>query len=155
MPCRFPPGRRAAPGAVRWAAQRRSILPKDGENPELAWLFYEFLMFDEAGYTAVYGPNDVYPSGLNTSIPSYLPAARPEQAAVRAGRGARRSGPVGGCDRGRREDPGHVPTPTWWARAVDYLGNNLQRMLDGQTDPAREVIDQSTADIQTNLVDRQ
>ena len=40
------------------------------------------------------------------------------------------------------------------AGAVDYLGNNVQKMLDGSMTP-QQVIDQSTADIQKNLVDRQ
>lgn len=130
------------------------ILPKDGENSELAWLFYEFLMFDEAGYTAVYGPNDVYPGGLNTSIPSYLPAADPASPLFEP------LASLGGQDlwavatEAGAQIPGSVPTPTWWGGAVDYLGNNLQRMLDGDLTP-REVIEQSTADIQTNLVDRQ
>ncbi|HWJ85436.1 MAG TPA: extracellular solute-binding protein, partial [Cellulomonas sp.] len=52
-------------------------LPKEGKNSQLAWLFYEFLMFDPQGYQAVWGPNEVYPDGLNTSIPSYEPAADP------------------------------------------------------------------------------
>lgn len=130
------------------------ILPKDGENSELAWLFYEFLMFDEAGYTAVYGPNDVYPGGLNTSIPAYLPAADPANALFEP------LDALGGQDlwtvatEAGAEIPGSVPTPAWWGGAVDYLGNNIQRMLDGDLTP-REVIEQSTADIQTNLVDRQ
>jgi ABC-type glycerol-3-phosphate transport system substrate-binding protein len=130
------------------------ILPKEGENSELAWLFYEFLVFDEAGYTAVYGPNDVYPGGLNTSIPSYLPAADPANALFEP------LSSLGGQDlwavatEAGAQIPGSVPTPTWWGGAVDYLGNNIQRMLDGDMTP-REVIDVSTADIQTNLVDRQ
>ncbi|MFT4029996.1 MAG: extracellular solute-binding protein [Protaetiibacter sp.] len=130
------------------------ILPKDGENSQLAWLFYEFLMFDESGYSTVWGSNSIYPEGLNTSIPSYLPAADPENPLFE---------PVdafGGQDlwavatTAGAEIPGGVPTPSWWAGAVDYLGNNLQLMLDGDLTP-REVIDQSTADIQANLVDRQ
>lgn len=130
------------------------ILPKGGENSELAWLFYEFLMFDEAGYSTVWGPNSVYPEGLSTSIPSYLPAANPAKPLFQ---------PVdafGGQDlwavatEAGAQIPGGVPTPSWWAAAVDYLGNNLQRMLDGTLTP-REVIEQSTADIQSNLVDRQ
>ncbi len=130
------------------------VLPKEGENSDLAWLFYEFLMFDEAGYTAVWGPNDVYPQGLNTSIPSYLPAADPGQplfGEVEA---------LGGQDlwatavEAGAEIPGGAPIPQWWAGGVDYLGNNIQRMLDGELTP-REVIDQSTEDIQTNLIDRQ
>jgi lactose/L-arabinose transport system substrate-binding protein len=129
-------------------------LPKDAENADLAWLFYEFLMFDEAGYSAVWGPNEVYPTGLTTSIPSYIPAADPASPlfepvaamgdqdlwAVATGAGA--------------EIPGGTPTPTWWAGAVDYLGNDLQRMLDGDLTP-QEVLGQSSEAIQTNLVDRQ
>jgi lactose/L-arabinose transport system substrate-binding protein len=130
------------------------VLPKDGENSELAWLFYEFLMFDEAGYSAVWGPNEVYPDGLNTSIPSYRPAADPDQPLF---------GPVealGGQDlwavavEAGDQVPGGAPIPAWWAGAVDYLGADIQRMLDGEISP-REVIDRSSEDIQTNLIDRQ
>ncbi len=130
------------------------VLPKDGENSELAWLFYEFLMFDEAGYSAVWGPNDVYPTGLNTSIPSYLPAADPS---------APLFDPVealGGQDlwavatSAGTEIPGGTALPTWWAGAVDYLGTNLQRMLDGDLEPS-EVLEMSSEQIQTNLVDRE
>jgi len=129
------------------------VLPREGENSGLAWLFYQFLMFDEAGYTAVWGPNDVYPDGLNTSIPSYIPAADPAKplfAPLKA---------LGGQDlwavatEAGAEIPGTAPIPTWWAGAVDYLGNNLQRMYDGDMTP-EEVLTQSTADIQKNLIDR-
>lgn len=129
-------------------------IPLEAENPELAWLFYEFLVFDEAGYTTVYGPNSVYPNGLNTSIPSYSPALDPDNALF---------GPVdalGGQDlwpvaiEAGNDLPGGVPTPTWWPAAVDYLGNNLQRLLEGEM-TAEEVIADSTEQIQTNLVDRQ
>src|SRR5690606_28028457 len=101
------------------------ILPKDGENSELAWLFYEFLMFDEAGYSTVWGPNSVYPEGLNTSIPSYLPAADPAKPLFQP------LDALGGQDlwavatEAGSQIPGSVPTPSWWAGAVDYLGNNL------------------------------
>lgn len=130
------------------------ILPKDGKNADLAWLFYEFLMFDEKGYTAVYGPNDVYPGGLNTSIPSYLPAADPQKPLFQP------LDALGGQDlwatatSAGAEIPGSVPTPKWWAGAVDYLGTNVQKMLDGDLSPD-EVISQSTEQIQTNLIDRQ
>lgn len=130
------------------------VLPKAGENADLAWLFYEFLMFDEAGYSAVWGPNDVYPDGLATSIPAYAPAADP---------GKPLFGPVAGLGdqdlwstavEAGAQIPGGVPTPAWWAGAVDYLGADVQRMLDGELTPD-QVIEQSTAEIQTNLVDRQ
>jgi ABC-type glycerol-3-phosphate transport system substrate-binding protein len=130
------------------------VLPKHGENADLAWLFYEFLMYDQAGYSAVWGPNDVYPNGLNTSIPAYRPAAdagNPLFGAVEA---------LGGQDlwsvavQAGDQIPAGAPIPSWWAGAVDYLGTNIQRMLDGDLSPT-EVIERSTDEIQENLVDRQ
>ncbi|MEU6860117.1 extracellular solute-binding protein [Glycomyces sp. NPDC046736] len=130
------------------------VLPKEGANADLAWLFYEFLMFDEAGYTAVWGPNDIYPEGLTTSIPSYLPAADPAAPLYEPIEA------LGGQDlwavatEAGAQIPGGAPTPAWWAGAVDYLGNDLQRMLDGDLTP-QEVLAESSDAIQTNLVDRQ
>lgn len=129
------------------------VLPRDGENSNLAWLFYEFLMFDEAGYSAVWGPNDVYETGLITSIPSYLPAANPDAPlfdTVPA---------LGGQDlwhvatTAGAQIPGGTPIPAWWDGAVDYLGTDVQRMLDGDLTPD-EVIARSSDEIQVNLVDR-
>jgi lactose/L-arabinose transport system substrate-binding protein len=129
------------------------VLPKEGKNSQLAWLFYEFLVFDEAGYTAVYGPSETYPEGLSTSIPSYRPAADP-------GRPLFKPLPaLGGQDlwpvavEAGDQIPGGTPTPAWWTGAVEYLGNDVQRMLDGDLTP-REVIEQAGGAIQTNLVDR-
>jgi len=130
------------------------ILPKAGKNSQLAWLFYKFLMFDEAGYTSVYGPNSVYPGGLNTSIPSYLPAANPAKPLFKP------IDAMGGQDlwavatAAGKQIPGGAPIPTWWSAAVDYLGNNVQKMLDG-TMTLDQVISQSSSDIQKNLIDRQ
>ena len=129
------------------------VIPKQAKNPQLAWLFYSFLMYDKAGYSAVYGPNSVYPGGLNTSVPAYEPAANPGKplfapipqmggqnlwaTAISAG----------------RQIPGGAPIPTWWGSAVNYLGNDEQKMLDGTMTP-QQVIDQASSDIQTNLVAR-
>lgn len=130
------------------------VLPKAGKNSQLAWLFYQFLMFDPAGYTAVYGSNSVYPNGLDTSIPAYKPAADPTKPLFKP------SPALGNQDLWKtaieagNQIPGGTPIPKWWAGAVDYLGNDVQKMLDGSMTP-QQVIDQSTADIQKNLVDRQ
>jgi ABC-type glycerol-3-phosphate transport system substrate-binding protein len=144
------------PGGARSGAMGGSsfVVPKDGENAELAWLFYEFLMFDEAGYTAVWGPNDVYPQGLNTSIPSYQPAADPSAPLFEPVEA------LGGQDlwavatEAGAQIPGGTPIPSWWDGAVDYLGTDLQRMLDGDLTPS-DVMTQATESIQTNLIDRQ
>ncbi|NED08021.1 sugar ABC transporter substrate-binding protein, partial [Streptomyces sp. SID6648] len=49
--------------------------------------------------------------------------------------------------------PSAAPIPAWWAKSVDYLGNNLQRLIEGKMAPD-DVIDDSTKKIQRNLVDR-
>ncbi|MGV9294683.1 ABC transporter substrate-binding protein [Amycolatopsis sp. NPDC003676] len=129
------------------------VIPKDAKNPKLSWLFYRFLMFDQAGYTGVYGPNAVYPGGLNTSIPAYQPAADPAKPLFRP------IDAMGGQDvwktavEAGREIPGGAPIPAWWSGAVDYLGTDLQKMLDGALTP-QQVIDKAGKDIQTNLIDR-
>ncbi|GAA3601125.1 sugar ABC transporter substrate-binding protein [Kineosporia mesophila] len=143
------------PGGARSGAMGGSsfVLPKAGANSGLAWLFYEFLMFDEAGYEAVWGPNDVYPQGLNTSIPSYRPAANPDKPLFKplealGGQDLWATATAAGL-----QIPAGAAIPAWWSGAVDYLGNDLQRMLDGDLTPA-QVIDQAGPDIQKNLIDR-
>lgn len=130
------------------------VLPKDGANSPLAWLFYEFLMFDEAGYSSVWGESSVYPDGLNTSIPSYLPASDPstplfQPVAALGDQDLWQVATTAGAD-----IPAAGAIPTWWTGAVDYLGNDIQRMLDGSMTP-EEVVSTSTDDIQKNLIDRQ
>lgn len=129
------------------------LIPAKAKNPQMAWAFYEFLVYDKAGYSAVYGPNDVYPGGLNTSIPSYKPALDPGQPLFE---------PVpemGGQDlwsvatTAAQQTPGGTPLPSWWTGAVDYLGANLQKLMAGQMS-AEQVISQSTNSIQKNLVER-
>ena len=130
------------------------VIPRGAKNPKAAWLFYQFLMFDQNGYSAVWGPNSVYPKGTNTSIPSYKPAANPA---------APLFGPIEAMgnqnlwktavDAGA-QIPAGSPTPKWWASAVPYLGNNLQKMLDGTMSPV-QVIQKSSKAIQKNLIARQ
>ncbi|WP_353650845.1 extracellular solute-binding protein [Nakamurella sp. A5-74] len=129
------------------------VLPKAGKNSQLAWLFYEFMMFDEAGYTAVYGPNDVYPGGLNTSIPAYQPAANPDKALFKPIKEMGNQDLWATAVEAGEQIPAGAPIPSWWAGAVDYLGNNIQKMLDGTMTP-QQVIDTSAKDIQANLIDR-
>lgn len=129
------------------------VLPKAGAHADLAWLFYEFLMYDEKGYRAVWGPSDVYPDGLNTSIPAYEPAADPSDPLFG------KVDALGGQDlwevatEAGQQIPAGGPIPSWWTGATEYLGDDIQRMYDGDLTPD-QVIDKSTKDIQSNLVDR-
>lgn len=130
------------------------VLPKQGKNSELAWLFYEFLMYEADGYKKVWGPSEVYPSGLMTSIPAYLPAADPEASLFEpvAALGNQNLWAVAG--EAGRQIPGGTPIPSWWIGATDYLGNDLQLMYDGKLN-VDEVIEKASASIQANLVERQ
>lgn len=129
------------------------VIPKQARNPYLAWLIFEHLSFSDEGVAAVYGPNDIYPGGINTSIPSYLPALDPAKPLFKPGEG------LGGqnlwevaVDAGK-QIPGATPLPAWWGQAVDYLGANLQRLMNAEMS-VDDVIARSSEDIQRNLVDR-
>ncbi|MFD0313164.1 ABC transporter substrate-binding protein [Streptomyces flavalbus] len=143
------------PGGPRSGAMGGSsfIIPAKAKNPELAWLLYEFLCFKEPGYSAVYGPGSVYPGGLNTSVPSYTPARRPDTPLFEP------VAALGGQDLWKvavdaaASIPAAAPIPAWWAKSVDYLGNDLQRLMEGDMTPD-DVIDDATRKIQRNLVDR-
>jgi lactose/L-arabinose transport system substrate-binding protein len=127
------------------------VIPAKAQNPELAWLFYEFLVFDPNGYRKVYGPNDLYPGGLNTSIPSYQPAWEDNLFEPIEELGGQDLWPV--AVEAGQQIPGGAPIPSWWARAADYLGDNLQRLIEQEMTPD-DVIAESTRQIQSNLVER-
>ncbi|GAB2586759.1 sugar transporter [Paractinoplanes abujensis] len=142
------------PGGARSGAMGGSsfVIPAKAKNPELAWRLYEYLTVSDEGIKAVYGPSDTYPGGLNTSVPAFLPAldaAAPLFQPVEA---------LGGQDlwkvavEASKTIPAAAPIPAWWAKSVDYLGNNLQRLIQGQMSPD-DVIAESTQQIQ-RLVDR-
>jgi len=128
------------------------IIPARAKSPELAWLWYEHLLFTAEGYRTVYGPSATYPRGLNTSVPSYEPAldGPPLFEPVAA---------LGNQDiwaidvAAAREVPGNYSIPSWWADAVRYFGANIQQLMDGRMEPD-EVLAVSTQQIQKNLVDR-
>lgn len=141
-------------GGARGAVMGGSsfIIPKKAKNPHLAWLFYEHLVFSKEGYTSVYGPNKVYPGGINTSLPSYLPALQTQLYKNSEGLGGQNLWQVA---TGTVKDiPGNFYIAPWYNQAVPYFGTNVQRMLDGQMTP-QQVLQKSSSDIQTKLVDRQ
>jgi lactose/L-arabinose transport system substrate-binding protein len=141
-------------GGARGAVMGGSsfFIPKKARNPEMAWKFYEHLVFSEEGYKAVYGPNKIYPGGLNTSLPSYMPALTGPQL-------YQNSDGLGGQNLWQiatgtvKDIPGNYIYPTWYNEAVQYFGANVQRLLDGQMTP-QQVLTQSATDIQAKLVAR-
>lgn len=128
------------------------VIPAKAKNPQLAWLLYEYLVFKPEGYTAVYGPNDVYPGGINTSVPSYLKALQGNPL-------FKPIAELGNQDlwsvatAAAKQAPGGYSIPTWWGKAVPYFGVNVQKMLAGQMTPD-QVLSTSSDQIQQNLVNR-
>jgi lactose/L-arabinose transport system substrate-binding protein len=140
-------------GGARGAVMGGSsfIIPKQAKNPYLAWLWFEFLNFNPQGYQAVYGPNKLYPGGLNTSLPSYKPALAHQLF---------KNVPALGGQNLWQVATGTVPSipgtyfyPTWYNQAPAYFSANIQRLLAGQMTP-QQVISQSASEIQKNLVNR-
>jgi lactose/L-arabinose transport system substrate-binding protein len=140
-------------GGARGAVMGGSsfIIPKKAKNPHLAWLYYEHLVFSPEGYQAVYGPNKIYPGGLNTSLPSYSPALSKQLYQNSDGLGKQNlwevvTGTV-------KDISGNYTYPTWYNQAIPYFGANIQRLLDGQMTP-QDVLTKSANDIQTKLIAR-
>ncbi|GCE23032.1 ABC transporter substrate-binding protein [Dictyobacter kobayashii] len=128
------------------------IIPKKAKNPHLAWLFYEHLVFSKEGYSSVYGPNKVYPGGINTSIPSYLPALDTQLYKNSEGLGGQNLWQT--VTSTVKDIPGNFYIAPWYNQAIPYFGTNVQRLLDGQMTP-QQVLQKSSDDIQTKLVARQ
>ncbi|MAU08291.1 MAG: sugar transporter [Anaerolineaceae bacterium] len=125
------------------------VIPAGGANPELAWLFYEYMMLTVEGISAAFGPNEIYPGGITTVIPAYKPAfdvhlmENPES--------------LGGQDLYTfatelvNEIPSNYYFPTWYSQLADFLGANVQRLQAGEITP-EEVLSRSASEIRSNLM---
>lgn len=143
------------PGGARSGVMGGSsfVIPLKAKNPELAWLFYEFALYDKQGYSAVYGPNETYPNGLNTSLPSVKAALNgPPLFKPISQLGNQELWPVD--TKAALAIPAGYRIPTWFNQAANYLGVNMQKMIDGSMS-VDDVISKSSEQIQKNLVDRQ
>lgn len=140
-------------GGARGAVMGGSsfIIPNKAKNPQLAWLWYEHLVFKPEGYRAVYGPNKLYPGGLNTSLPSYKPALAEQLFKNVPALGDQNLWKI--ATDTVKDIPGAYYYPTWYNQAVAYFGANIQRLLDGKLTP-QQVLTQSANDIQTKLINR-
>ena len=125
------------------------IIPAKAKNPQLAWLYYEFMMFSEEGYRAYYGPSEIYPKGIDTLLPAYRPAyAEPLMEPPES---------LGGQDlwglatEVAAEIPDTYYYPKWFGQMADIFGANVQRLYDGQLTP-EEVLERSAADIRSKLM---
>ena len=127
------------------------VIPKQGKNPQLAWLFYEYLMFDPEGYKAVYGPNKIYPGGLNTSLPSYLPAQKEQLFSNPDGLGGQNLWEVATST--VQDIPANYYYAPWYGQAADIIAANIQRMQDGQLS-AEDAIKNSADDITNRVINR-
>jgi lactose/L-arabinose transport system substrate-binding protein len=99
----------------------------------------------------VYGPNKIYPGGLNTSLPSYLPALKEPLYKNPPGLNNQNLWEV--ATKTIPDMPEDYSYPKWYNQAVTYFGANIQRLLDGKMTP-QQVLTESTQQIQTKLIDR-
>ncbi len=129
------------------------VIPKQGKNknPRLAWLLYEHLMFTPEGYQAVYGPNKIYPGGLNTSLSAYKPAHTKQLFENPKGLGGQNLWEV--AVSAANEIPADYYYASWYGQAADIIASNVQRMQDGQM-TAEEAIKKSAEEITTRVIKR-
>jgi lactose/L-arabinose transport system substrate-binding protein len=141
------------PGGTRAAVMGGSsfIIPKQAKNPHLAWLWYEHLVFSPEGYSAVYGPEKLYPGGLNTSLPSYYPALKHQLFKNLPSFGGQNLWEA--AVNTARSIPSNYFYPTWYNQATPYYGGNIQKVLAGQMTP-KDALAQAAHDIQTKLINR-
>ncbi len=140
-------------GGARGAVMGGSsfIIPNKAKNPQLAWLWYEYLMFNPNGYRAVFGSNKIYPGGLNTLLPSYKPALERQLFKNPAALGGQNLWDV--AVKTASDIPGTYYYAPWFNQAATYFGANIQRLLDDKMTP-QQVLTQSAQDIKTNLINR-
>jgi lactose/L-arabinose transport system substrate-binding protein len=129
------------------------VIPAKSKNPELAWLFFEYLVYNQEGYTKSFGPNSVYPGGLNTVLPSYLPALDENKPLFKPVKEFGNQNIWTEYVKAVKDLPGGYSLPAYWNKSVNYLGTNLQRLMDGKATPD-EVIAKSIQDINKNLINR-
>lgn len=127
------------------------VIPKQGKNPQLAWLFYEHLMLSPEGYKAVYGPNKIYPGGLNSSLPAYLPAHKEQLFQNPAGLGGQNLWDVAVST--VKDIPANYYYAPFYGQAGEIITANVQRMQDGQITP-EEALKTAADDITAKLIKR-
>lgn len=128
------------------------VIPAKAANPQLAWLFYEHAIYDPKSIKQVFGSNTVYPNGIYTVLPSVKSAL--------AGPSPWKPLPQLGntslwdpATKAALAIPPGYRLPTWFGQAANYLGANLQNLMDGKMS-VEDVIKKSASDIQANLVNR-
>lgn len=127
------------------------VIPKDAKNPYLAWLWYEHLMLSPEGYKAVYGPNDIYPGGLNTSLPAYIPAQAEQLFENPEGLGGQNLWEVAAAT--MPEIPENYYNAPWAGQANEIIAANIQQMQDGQK-TAEEALKDAAEEIQSRVIGR-
>lgn len=140
-------------GGARGAVMGGSsfIIPAKAKNPYLAWLWYEHLVFSPDGYSAVYGPNKLYPGGLNTSLPSFKPALQKQLFKNVDALGGQNLWEVATAT--VPDISSNYYYPTWYNQATPFYGGNIQKVLAGKMS-VTDALAQGADSIQTKLINR-
>ena len=138
-------------GGARAASMGGSsfLIPAKARRPDLAWLYYQFMMFDPQGYKASFGSNKLYPGGINTLIPAYKGAWGTKL--------MDNPSSLGGQDlwtlatQTANDIPQNYYYPAWYSQMGDILGKNVQLMYAGKLTP-EQVLQQSSDQITSQLM---
>ena len=128
------------------------VIPAKAAHPDLAWLFYEHALYSQEGIKLDFGPNAVYPNGLNTALPS-VKSALQGSALFNALPQLGNTSLWDVAAKSSLDIPPGYHIPTWFDQAANYLGSNLQLLMDGKMS-VDDVISKSVSGITTNLVNR-
>ena len=111
------------------------IVPSKGKQPYLAFLWFAFLNFNKVGYTAQFGPNKIYPQGLNTVLPSYLPALDASKPLFKPFKAVGDQNLWALFTEAAKQVPGGFRLPTWYNQAANYFGSNVELLMAGKMEP--------------------
>jgi lactose/L-arabinose transport system substrate-binding protein len=138
-------------GGVRAASMGGSsfVIPQKAKNPQLAWLFYEYVMLSEPGYKAAFGKNAIYAGGIDTLLPSYKPAFGSQLMSNPAGLGGQNLWEL--ATSVAQDIPDSFYFPTWYGQLPDIVGANVQRLYDGQLTP-EDAVKKITDEIKSKLM---
>jgi lactose/L-arabinose transport system substrate-binding protein len=125
------------------------VIPAKGKNPQLAWLFYEYMMLNPEGYKAAFGANKIYATGIDTLLPSYKPAYSSQLMGNPAGLGGQNLWEL--ATSVAADIPQNFYFPVWYNQLPPILGANIQKLYDGKLSP-EDAVKQSASDIKAKLM---
>jgi lactose/L-arabinose transport system substrate-binding protein len=125
------------------------VIPQKAKSPQLAWLYYQYMMLSPEGIKAAFGPNKIYAQGIDTLLPSYKPAYDTKLMGDPKGLGGQNLWEL--ATSVAADIPENYYFPKWYSQMGGIFGANVQRLYDGKLSP-EDVLKNSAADIKSKLM---